>query len=85
MDYQGGGGGGGGGLDKKLLLSQQFKYSMRLFEAKNVNFAKMLLALIRLESLNTEFIGKGLNCRIPAESAQSAASLAHHFFQLREF
>ena len=27
-----------GGLDKKFLLSQQFKYSMRLFEAKNVSF-----------------------------------------------
>ena len=27
-----------GGLDKKLLLSQQFKYSMRLFEAKTVSF-----------------------------------------------
>ena len=27
-----------GGLDKKLLLSQQFKYSMRLFEAKSVSF-----------------------------------------------
>ena len=51
-------------------------------------FAKMWLkmkALIRLESLNTEFIAKGSNCRIPAESAQSAASLGHHFFQLREF
>ena len=48
-------------------------------------FAKMLLkmkALIRLESLN---IAKISNCRIPAESARSAASLGHHFFQLREF
>ena len=36
-------------------------------------FAKMLL---KMKALNTEFIAKGLNCRIPAESAQSAASLA---------
>ena len=48
---------------------------------KLLAFAKMK-ALIRLESLNTELIAKG---RIPAESAQSAASLGHSFFQLREF
>ena len=46
-------------------------------------FAKMLLkmkALIRLESLNR---AKRSNCRIPAESAQSAASLGHHYISVK--
>ena len=48
-------------------------------------FAKILLKMKALISLNAELIAKRSNCRIPAESAQSAASLGHHFFQLREF
>ena len=61
-------------------------------------FAKMLLkmkALIRLESLNTELIAKRSNCRILAESAQSAARLGlylhvtfltlHHYITHRPY
>ena len=77
-----------GGLDKQFLLSQQFKYSSyypRLFEAAFAKKWKALIRLESLESLNAELVAKRSNCRILAESAQSAASLGHHFFQLREF
>ena len=51
-------------------------------------FAKMLLkmkAFIRTIKFKYRTSCKRIKFRIPAESAQSAASLGHHFFQLRQF